>query len=171
MQKSLIIYSSIDGHTKTICKKISEYNHDEEFDICSILDIPSNLDEYRNIIIGASIRYGDYRKGLYEFINKNKDLLDAKNNAFFSVNAVARKSDKDTPDTNPYVVKFLKNSKWVPKNIEVFAGKIDYPKYNFFDKYMIKFIMWITKGPTNTSKVYEFTDWKKVKAFAESLRS
>ena len=171
MPKSLIIYSSIDGHTKAICKKIREYNDNEEFDICSILDMPSNLDEYKNIIIGASIRYGKYRKELYEFINKNKDLLDAKNNAFFSVNAVARKSDKDTPDTNPYVVKFLKNSKWVPKNIEVFAGKIDYPKYNFFDKYMIKFIMWITKGPTNTSKVYEFTDWKKVKAFAESLRS
>ena len=171
MPKSLIIYSSIDGHTKAICKKIRKYNDNEEFDICSILDMPSNLDEYKNIIIGASIRYGKYRKELYEFINKNKDLLDAKNNAFFSVNAVARKSDKDTPGTNPYIEKFLKNSKWVPNNIEVFAGKIDYPKYKFFDKYAIKFIMWITKGPTNTSKAYEFTDWKKVKAFAESLRS
>ena len=51
----------------------------------------------------------------------------------------------------------------------MFAGKIDYPKYKFLDKYAIKFIMWITKGPTDTSKVYEFTDWNRVKSFAEKL--
>ena len=51
----------------------------------------------------------------------------------------------------------------------VFAGKIDYPKYKFFDKYAIKFIMWITNGPTDTSQSYEFTDWNKVEAFAENL--
>ncbi len=59
----------------------------------------------------------------------------------------------------------------MPKRVGVFAGKIEYPKYNFFDKYAIKFIMWITKGPTNTLETYEFTDWEKVKAFAENLKS
>ena len=130
-----------------------------------------NLDEYKTIIIGASIRYGKYRKELYKFIRKNKDYLDKKNNAFFSVNVVARRSNKNTPETNPYLIKFLKNIDWVPKKVGVFAGKIEYPKYKFFDKYAIKFIMWITKGPTNTSETYEFTDWEKVKTFAESLKS
>ena len=55
------------------------------------------------------------------------------------------------------------------KILDEFAGKIDYPKYKFLDKYAIKFIMWITKGPTDTSKVYEFTDWNRVKSFAEKL--
>ena len=130
-----------------------------------------NLDEYKTIIIGASIRYGKYRKELYKFIKKNQDCLDKKNNAFFSVNVVARKPNKNTPETNPYLIKFLKNINWVPKKVGVFAGKIEYPKYKFFDKYAIKLIMWITKGPTNTSETYEFTDWEKVKAFAESLKS
>tara|TARA_Y100001960_G_scaffold80458_1_gene85902 strand:- start:490 stop:930 length:441 start_codon:yes stop_codon:yes gene_type:complete len=130
-----------------------------------------NLDEYKTIIIGASIRYGKYRKELYKFIRKNQGRLDKKNNAFFSVNVVARKSNKNTPETNPYLIKFLKNIDWIPKKVGVFAGKIEYPKYKFLDKYAIKFIMWITKGPTNTSETYEFTDWEKVKAFAESLKS
>ena len=130
-----------------------------------------NLDEYKPIIIGASIRYGKYRKELYKFIRKNQGCLDKKNNAFFSVNVVARKPNKNTPETNPYLIKFLKNINWVPKKVGVFAGKIEYPKYKFLDKYAIKFIMWITKGPTNTSETYEFTDWEKVKAFAESLKS
>ena len=29
--------------------------------------------------------------------------------------------------------------------------------------------MWITKGPTDTSKRYEFTDWDKVKNFAKNI--
>jgi len=171
MHKSLILYSSIDGHTKSICKKISEHMNNDEVDIFSISEEFINLDEYKTIIIGASIRYGKYRKELYKFISKNKDLLDKKNNAFFSVNVVARKSNKNTPETNPYLIKFLKNIDWMPKRVGVFAGKIEYPKYNFFDKYAIKFIMWITKGPTNTLETYEFTDWEKVKAFAENLKS
>ena len=171
MHKSLILFSSIDGHTKSICKKISEHMVNDEVDIFPISKEFINLDEYKTIIIGASIRYGKYRKELYKFIRKNQCCLDKKNNAFFSVNVVARKSNKNTPETNPYLIKFLKNIDWVPKKVGVFAGKIEYPKYKFFDKYAIKFIMWITKGPTNTSETYEFTDWEKVKAFAESLKS
>ena len=171
MHKSLILFSSIDGHTKSICKKISDHMGNDEVDIFPISKEFINLDEYKTIIIGASIRYGKYRKELYKFIRKNKDYLDKKNNAFFSVNVVARKPNKNTPETNPYLIKFLKNIDWVPKKVGVFAGKIEYPKYKYFDKYAIKFIMWITKGPTNTSETYEFTDWEKVKAFAESLKS
>ena len=103
------------------------------------------------------------------FINDNFLVLESKKNAFFSVNVVARKPEKNSPDTNPYVIKFLEKINWKPKNIEVFAGKIDYPKYKFIDKYSIKFIMWVTKGPTDTSQSYEFTDWNKVEAFAENL--
>ena len=83
---------------------------------------------------------------------------------------VARKLEKNTPDTNPYIKKFLEISKWKPKKIGVFAGKVDYPNYNFFDKYIIKFIMFITGGPTDTTKSYEFTDWSKVDDFAKELK-
>ena len=55
------------------------------------------------------------------------------------------------------------------KKIKVFAGKVDYPNYSFLDKYIIKFIMLITNGPTDTSQSYEFTDWSKVDEFATQL--
>ena len=125
-----------------------------------------NMANYEKIIIGASIRYGDHHKDLYSFIKKYKDIIEVKENAFFSVNAVARKPEKNKPETNPYIKKFLKRTSWKPKKLGVFAGKIDYPKYNFFDKQMIRLIMWITKGPTDPKKTYEFTNWNKVKNFA-----
>ena len=168
MKKILLTYSTVDGHTKTICEKILSYSETSQVDILPI-DSSINIKDYDTVVIGASIRYGKYREEIFEFIKENEELLNSKENAFFSVNVVARKENKNKPETNPYLIKFLNKISWQPKILDVFAGKIDYPKYKFLDKYAIKFIMWITKGPTDTSKVYEFTDWNRVKSFAEKL--
>ena len=171
MHDTLIIYSSTDGHTKTICKRISNFlNNENETKIISLDEaIKIDLSVFNKIIIGASIRYGKHSKKLYKFITFNKNILDKKQSIFFSVNVVARKSEKNTPETNPYIKKFLKISNWKPKKIGVFAGRVDYPNYGFFDKYVIKFIMFLTNGPTDTSQSYEFTDWSKVDEFAKEL--
>ena len=171
MQDSLIIYSSTDGHTKTICKRISNFlNNKDEIRIISLDEATKiDLSLFNKIIIGASIRYGKHSDKLYKFISFNKSILDQKQSIFFSVNVVARKSEKNTPETNPYIKKFLKISNWRPKKIGVFAGRVDYPNYGFFDKYVIKLIMFLTNGPTDTSQSYEFTDWSKVDEFAKEL--
>ena len=168
---SLIIYSSTDGHTKTICKRIIDFLKDgNKAKLVSLNDAKNlNLSEFDKIIIGASIRYGKHSKELYKFIELNKNILNEKESVFFSVNVLARKPEKNTPDSNPYIKKFLKISKWRPNKIGVFAGKVDYPNYNFFDKYIIKLIMFITSGPTDTSQSFEFTDWSKVENFAKEL--
>ena len=171
MESTLIIYSSTDGQTKNICSRIGEFlSNDIPAKIISLSDATKNdIEKYDRVIVGASIRYGKHRKELFEFIETNLDELTKKENAFFSVNVVARKSEKNTPETNPYMQKFLLKTSRVPQRLAVFAGKIDYPKYNFFDKQMIRFIMWVTKGPTNIKNTYEFTDWNKVDSFAKEL--
>ena len=170
MPETLIIYSTTDGHTKKICDFIKSNSIKNNFDIFSIDKINElNLNNYDLIVLGASIRYGKHSRELYKFVDLNKDVLNQKQSVFFSVNVVARKPEKSMPDTNPYIKKFLKISKWRPKKIGVFAGKVDYPKYDFWDKYIIKFIMFITKGPIDTSQSYDFTDWSKVDNFAKEL--
>ena len=171
MHHTLIIYSSTDGHTKTICERIlNSFNNKTEIKIMSLDEATKfDLSTFNRIIIGASIRYGKHSKKLYKFITSNKNVLDHKQGIFFSVNVVARKLEKNTPETNPYIQKFLKISNWKPKKIGVFAGRVDYPNYGFFDKYVIKFIMFLTNGPTDTSQSYEFTDWSKVDEFAKEL--
>ena len=167
----MIIYSSVDGHTKTICQRIEDVIKNSSNTTLMSLDDATDEDisKYDRIVIGASIRYGKHRPSLFDFIEKNLDLLNSKYSAFFTVNIVARKPEKNTAKTNPYMIKFLKKSPWKPKVLDVFAGKLDFPTYNFSDKYIIKFIMWITKGPTDTSKVYEFTNWAAVDNFAKKL--
>ena len=173
MSSYLIIFSSTGGHTKIICERIRNFLNDGNLiELLSLEDVKKvDLSNFEKIIIGASIRYGKHSKELYKFINLNKNILNKKKCAFFSVNVVARKLEKNTAETNPYINKFLKISKWKPNKINVFAGKVDYPSYNFFDKYIIKFIMFITNGPTDTSQSYEFTDWSKVDDFSEEFKN
>ena len=167
-KNTLIIYSTTDGHTISISKKISSFlEKNSQVDIISLNEAPKlALNDYDQIIIGASIRYGKHKPELYQFINRYKATLENKKNGFFNVNVVARKPNKNSVDTNPYMKKFFEISSWKPQISAVFAGKLNYPKYRFIDKQMIRLIMFITKGPTDTKKVFEFTDWEKVKQFA-----
>jgi len=173
MKSFLLIYSTIDGHTKNISKEIGSHIK-ENFDvtIMSIDEVTQKtLIDHDRVLIGASIRYGKYRANVFKFIKENINILRDKSAAFFSVNVVARKKEKNLPETNPYIIKFLKQTQWVPSYIGVFAGKVEYPKYGFFDKYTIRFIMWLTKGPTDITQSYEFTDWKAVENFSSLISS
>ena len=173
MKSALIIYSTTDGQTLEICKKILSNLHvDDTSKIVHVSKVKEHdLTQFDKIIIGASIRYGKHKPELYKFIEENSSLLENKDSAFFSVNVVARKPEKNTPETNPYMQKFLSLSTWKPKRLAVFAGKIDYPKYGFIDKHMIRLIMWITKGPTDIKNTYEFTNWDDVNNFSNRLNT
>lgn len=169
--KTIIIYSTIDGHTFKICNRIKEIlianNHPVE--MVSIDDFHKSIHEYEKIIIASSIRYGKHNSKIIELINENTNVLNEKLTAFFSVNLVARKLNKDTPSTNPYLLKFMKSIQWHPTIIDVFAGQLDYKKYSFGDKLMIKLIMLLTKGPVNSDQAIEFTNWDKVDAFGRKI--
>ena len=48
----------------------------------------------------------------------------------------------------------------------MFGGVLDYQRYGLFDRYVIRLIMTINKGPTDLHTAHEFTDWEKVDEFA-----
>lgn len=172
MAKILLLYASVDGQTLKICNRLrNQLQQQNTVDLIAIDDFDGDMTPYDKICIGASIRYGVHNKKIIDFINTKKKQLDALKTAFFSVNLVARKPEKNTADTNPYVLKFFKTIHWKPTLVEVFAGKLDYQKYPFFDRIMIQFIMWMTKGPTDPNTEIEYTDWEKVRDFGERLNT
>ena len=171
--KTALIYATVDGHTLKICERLQQVltEHKQPVELINIEDFDGDLSRFGRVILGASIRYGVHDKKIIELINSRQEELESKKTAFFSVNLVARKPEKSSPETNPYVVKFFKKIAWRPDMAETFAGMLDYPRYSFFDRTMIRLIMWMTKGPTDPSTVKEYTDWEKVKAFGKRLAS
>jgi len=170
--KILLIYSTIDGHTLRICQHLQATLQSQGHDVTlAALADSAGLDlrSFDKTVIGASIRYGKHRPELVAFLQRNGALLSDRPSAFFTVNLVARKPEKNQPDTNPYMVKLMKQLSWRPAQLAVFAGKIDYPRYGFFDRQIIRFIMWLTNGPTGRHDVIDFTDWGQVDAFAQAI--
>lgn len=173
MRTVAILYSTVDGQTKKICEFLVSQLQDEKTNVSlfSINEFHEEVPKFDTIVIGASIRYGKHNETVNRFISEREQELKYINSAFFSVNLVARKAGKDQPETNPYLIKFLDSISWKPDLTDVFAGSLDYSKYAFFDRLMIKAIMKFTKGPTKTEKPIEYTDWERVKAFAQKVRN
>lgn len=172
MATILILYSTTDGQTLRICTRLCQIleSRGHTATLASIEDgDPIDIGCFDKVVIGARIRYGKHSPMVRAFIRRHREALESRPNAFFSVNVVARKPEKGTPETNPYVRKFLRQIAWRPRNVAVFAGKIDYPRYGLIDRSIIRLIMWMTKGPTDPKAVVEFTDWGKVEEFGHLL--
>ena len=173
MAKALFLYSSREGQTKKILQYIEGELSDYSCETKNLSEMETvDFSQYERVLIGASIRYGHLNKDLYRFISKNLTQLELSKVAFFCVNLTARKEDqgKDTPEGSAYIKTFLKKSPWKPKMIGVFAGALYYPRYNFFDRTMIRLIMTMTGGETDTSKEVEYTNWEKVSQFAQKFK-
>ncbi|MGA7985132.1 MAG: menaquinone-dependent protoporphyrinogen IX dehydrogenase [Burkholderiales bacterium] len=173
MSKILFLYSTVDGHTLKICRRLQQVVEQarHQTTLAALQGRPDiELEPFDKIVVGASIRYGKHRPLVAEFMRANRRILEHKPSAFFSVNIVARKPNRSAPETNPYVRKFLRQIGWRPRQVAVFAGMLDYPRYGFWDRQMIRFIMLLTRGPTDPRSVVEFTDWEQVEAFGRRIR-
>lgn len=169
--RTLITYWSGYGHTEKIARRLAgrlEASGDQVH--CAAID-ESGPDPaaFDRIVIGASIRNGRHKPPVYRYIQTHLQALHTRPGAFFSVNLVARKPGKNTPESNPYMKKFIAESPWKPDLLGVFAGNLDYSKYGFVDRNIIRLIMWMTGGPTDPSACVEYTDWAAVDRFADQL--
>ncbi|CAJ1017107.1 protoporphyrinogen oxidase-like protein [Leishmania guyanensis] len=171
--KYLMLYSTTDGHTKTIMDTIAKQLTSETLARCDVVDIKDGnsyvLSDYEKVLLGASIRYGRISAAFMKYLKQHHGELSAMPSAFFCVNLTARKSDKNTAVTNVYTRKFLDQSPWSPQLTGVFAGALWYPRYNFFDRILIQFIMLVTGGETDSTKEIVYTDWAAVRCFASDF--
>ena len=125
--KIALLYSTVDGQTLKISHFLKEKLEKKncEVQLYSIAEFDQNILDFDILVIGASIRYGVHNEKVIQFIKKNKSKLDTIKTAFFSVNLVARKPEKSSAETNPYVIKFFKSIDWKPTQVAVFAGNLD----------------------------------------------
>ena len=111
MKPTLIAYSTTDGQTLRICQRLQAILQQRQLPV-QVMPMDAaqktDLSTWGVLVIGASIRYGRHQKEVYRFIARHGELLQSHPNLFFSVNVVARKPERATAQTNPYVRRFLR---------------------------------------------------------------
>lgn len=130
---------------------------------------PPVLDPARPLLLVAAVRYGKHLAEAEALLKAYAAMPQRPPLALVSVNLTARKPDKKTAEQSAYLKKAISTHGLQPVAARAIAGKLDYPRYKWTDRQLIRFIMWVTGGPTKGTEVIEYTDWAEVDAFADGL--
>jgi menaquinone-dependent protoporphyrinogen oxidase len=170
MPPSFTVYvASQDGHAVRVAGRILARLGRDPADMQRLGPQPPALDPTRPALLVAAVRYGDHLPAARTFLKEFAAMPERPPLALASINLTARKPNKQTAEESAYLKKAIKALGFAPAAARAFAGKIDYPRYAWGDRQIIRFIMWLTKGPTNGTEVIEYTDWDDVDAFADTL--
>ncbi len=170
----LICYASHDGHTRRIAERIaarveSRGTAVDLVDLSRRQPAAAEVEAAPAVAVIAAIRYGHHLPPARAFVQAQRDRLAQKPLAMISVNLTARKPEKRSVAGSVYLRKWVETPGLRPRIATAVAGKLDYPRYGWFDRMMIRLIMKITGGPTDPSVTVEFTDWDRVDALADEI--
>ena len=171
-----VCFASRDGQAKRIAERIAERLQEDgiaadTLDLVPPPPVPQAVAGAALVVVVAAVRYGKHLKDAQAFLKAYRAHPDAPPLALASVNLTARKPEKRTAETNPYLRKMIARLGLRPVATAVFAGRLDYPIYSWSDRQIIRFIMLITGGPTDGKTSIEYTDWPSVDTFASELRA
>jgi menaquinone-dependent protoporphyrinogen oxidase len=169
-----LYYATRDGQSRRIATYIAERLAQagiaaEPFDLAAGIPDEAALAREPLIVAVMAVRYGRHLPEAQRFVAAYRALGTRPPLVLASVNLTARKLGKDTAEGNAYLRKLIARNALQPALAIAFAGKLDYPRYGFFDRQIIRFIMWLTGGPTEPTAVVEYTSWHAVDAFAARL--
>lgn len=170
----LLCYASHDGQTRRIAERIAARLEGAGF-AAALTDLGARQPEAAEVadapavVVLAAIRYGHHLPPARAFLTRHRDRLADKPLAVLSVNLTARKPEKRTLEGNAYLRKWMAQARLRPQVAAAVAGMLDYPRYGWFDRMMIRLIMKITGGPTDPKAKVEFTDWAAVDGLADDI--
>ncbi|WP_288842045.1 menaquinone-dependent protoporphyrinogen IX dehydrogenase [uncultured Deefgea sp.] len=166
MKPTLILYASRDGQAKHIAQTLQQHlaQHAVHSELADLTSPPNMSKSWQAIIVVASVRYGRHHAEVQQFFEHHTLLAPL---AVMSVSLNARKGD-GTP--NGYLKKLLAQHHLQPFTAMSVAGRLDYPRYGWLDRQMMRLIMKMTDGPSDGKCCVEYTNWQHVADFADTVR-
>jgi menaquinone-dependent protoporphyrinogen oxidase len=159
-----LFYATRDGQSRRIAERIAKRLADDGIpasaqDLAGASPTPSSLTAARLVVVVAAVRYGLPLPEAEQFLAGYHKLREPPQLVLLSVNLTARKSGKDTVEGNVYLRKSIKKHRLDPVLALAIAGRLDYSRYGWLDRQLIRFIMKLTGGPTDPATCIEYTPW------------
>jgi menaquinone-dependent protoporphyrinogen oxidase len=169
-----LYYATRDGQSRRIATHVSQRLQDRGIDAPprDLAGTPLQMADLAGsdaIVLIASVRYGHHLDEAEAMLRLYASLASPPPLALASVNLTARKPGKDSPTGNAYLRKWIARHKVTPALATAIAGRLDYPRYGWLDRQMIRLIMKMTGGPTDPTTVVEYTAWDAVDRFAAAV--
>ncbi len=170
----VVAFASHDGHAAAIAARVRDRLRAQALaaELVDLAAAPPASEVAAScdlVAVVAAVRYGKHLPAADGFLAAWRRLPAPPPLALATVNLTARKPDKQTLETNPYLKKLIARHALAPAATAIFAGRLDYPRYRWFDRQMIRLIMALTGGPTDGTAQVDYTFWPGVDAFADEI--
>lgn len=168
MSYVLVIYASHYGQTRGIAERIAErlQHRGHEVELRNALEGAPRADSFDAVILGSRVELGKHAKVIEEYIRDNREMLHKVPTAFFSVSMSAAGKPAGS-DPNGYLEKTFTSLGWAPSEAAAFGGSLQYRRYNWLTRMVMKAISKRGGHSTDTSKNHYYTDINAVVDFAD----
>jgi menaquinone-dependent protoporphyrinogen oxidase len=128
-------------------------------DVMSVKNV-NDLNGYSAVVLGSAIRAGKVLPEILDFVKAHKGDLHKLPVAYFVVGMTLR---DDTPEKRKTVDAYLDplRAEIIPVDVGLFAGKMDYSKLGFSEKFIIKNIIKVPEG--------DLRNWQEINNWAAKL--
>lgn len=169
-----IFYATRDGQTRRVAERIAARLSERgigaaTYDLATAAPPTGDLVQESVVVVVAAVRYGRHLPEADRLLSALRTLPSPPALALVSVNLTARKPGKTTAEGNAYLRRWIARHRLTPVLAAAVAGRLDYPRYGWLDKVMIRLIMTLTGGPTDPRAVVDYTDWDAVDRLAGQI--
>jgi menaquinone-dependent protoporphyrinogen oxidase len=117
---------------------------------------------YQGAMLVASVHYGHVGPKAIEWALRHNRYLATLPTCLIVVSLAAGGEGHRDPELNRPTQALIAKTGWHPDQMALVAGCVDYPRYGFIDRHLIRQIMKARNGPTDLSASHESTDWAQV---------
>jgi len=170
-----IFFATTEGQTRRIAGRFASnlriYGLDSAiFDVADLKETDLDWVAVRGVIVGGSVHVGVHQTDAADFVAVNVTQLNRRCSMFFSASLAAASRNPAEVQKALDIARALPAAHgWKPQWAISLAGRLAYTQYNFFVRQMMKRIARKEGAPTDTSRDYEFTDWKRVDALSHEF--
>lgn len=175
MRSTLILFVSRRGQTRKIAERLAAKL--ELLGVSSRLhdldrgDPPrQHVEAAEGLIVGAPLFAGRYPRPIARFVDRHLSVLSSRPSAFFSVSlCVASPGDTGLRQAADCITPLLERTRWKPDYIARFGGGLAYTRYNPLLRAFMRRISRANRGPIDTTRDFELTDWAAVDELARDF--
>ena len=170
-----VFYATTDGQTHRIAERLAALLHERGLESRAI-DVRSpdarevDWGAVRGVAVGASVHGGRHQRAIDAFVRENRDALEARPSAFFSVSMrAASPSVGERQGARQLAQSCVDAAGWQPAHVVALAGRLAYTKYGWLTRWFIRRIAKRGGLATDTSRDHDYTDWAEVARLADVL--
>jgi len=169
-----LFFATRDGQSRRIAERIAlrltaQHVDTALVDLALAPLIPAAGTGNEPILVVAAVRYGKHLPEAEQFLAAYSKLASPPPLILLSVNLTARKPGKASAEGNVYLRKLIKRHGLQPVLAQAIPGRLDYARYTWLDRQLIRFIMVLTGGPTDPTACVEYTVWDAVDVLGDRI--